>query len=97
MQYFSPCHAGCQKDTVNGSTVFANCTCIQDLSHVYMYQKLGPFIIMGDFNSRCGDAQDYIEGVDSIGDRDIVDRTVNDHGEQVIQFLISANLLIVAC
>ena len=60
------------------------------LSHVYMYQKLGPFIIMDDFNSRCVDAQDYIEGVDSIGDRDIVDRTVNDHSEQSIQFLISA-------
>ena len=29
--------------------------------------------MFGDFNSRCGDLKDYIEGVDNLCDREIVD------------------------
>lgn len=55
---------------------------------VYRYQKLAPFLISGAFNSRCADAQVYIERVDSIGERNVLD---DSHGELVIQFLIGAN------
>lgn len=61
------------------------------LANVYRFQKLGPFIIMGDLNSRCGDSQDYIEGVDIVAERNVVDFTSNSYGELLIQFLISAN------
>ena len=52
---------------------------------------MGPFLIMGDLNSRCANAQDYIEGVDTVAERDVVDYSSNSYGELLIQFLISAN------
>ena len=42
-------------------------------------------------NSRCGDMTDYIEGVDNIPDRDIIDYDVNSHGDNLIDFLIGSN------
>ncbi|CAG2197836.1 unnamed protein product [Mytilus edulis] len=33
---------------------------------VYEHQNSGPFLICGDFNSRCGDENDYIVGVDDL-------------------------------
>ena len=38
-----------------------------------VHQKYGHFFIVGDFNARCGDAQDYIEGVDEIEPREIIE------------------------
>ena len=48
----------------------------------------------GDYNARSGDLQDYIEGVDDIGDRDIVDYTINKHGEIMCEFLLSSSCCI---
>ncbi len=49
------------------------------LSQMYVYQIIGPMFICGDLNSRRGDNTDYIEGVDSIIDRDVVDFDVNSY------------------
>ncbi len=43
------------------------------LSQMHVYQNIGLMFICGDLNSRCGDNTDYIDGVDSIIDRDEVD------------------------
>ena len=64
------------------------------LANVYRFQKLGAFLIMGDLNSRCANSQDYIEGVDTIAERNVVDFSSNAYGELLIQFLISANCCI---
>ena len=61
------------------------------LANVYRFQKTGPFLIMGDLNSRCANAQDYTEGVDIVEERDVVDYSSNSYGQLLIQFLISAN------
>ncbi len=50
--------------------------------------------ICGDLNSKCRDNTDYIEGVDSIIDRDVVYFDVNSYGECLIAVLISSNLCI---
>ena len=39
----------------------------------YDYQNDGDVIFCGDFNSRCGDESDYIEGVDNIPPREVID------------------------
>ncbi|CAG2205739.1 unnamed protein product [Mytilus edulis] len=36
------------------------------ITQVYEHQNSGPFLICGDFNSRCGDENDYIVGVDDL-------------------------------
>lgn len=38
-------------------------------------------IICGDFNSRIGDMPDYIEGVDDVTDRNVVDYNKNAYGD----------------
>ena len=47
--------------------------------------------ICGDFNSRCGDASDYIEGVDEVRDRDVIDFTSNHYGDLLLDVLIDCN------
>ena len=43
------------------------------LSQIYIYQDIGPYLICGDFNARCSNEPDYIEGVDDIVERHVVD------------------------
>ena len=46
------------------------------------------------FNSRCGDSSDFIVGVDSLCERNIVDFKSNAFGDILIEFLINANMCI---
>ncbi|CAG2228752.1 unnamed protein product [Mytilus edulis] len=48
--------------------------------------------IGGDVNSRFGSEQDYIQGVDDINDREIIDFSSNKYGDLLIDFLTSCNL-----
>ncbi len=64
------------------------------LSQVCMYQQLGVFYICGDFNSRIGCVQDYIEGVDQLPEREVFDFTRNQYGEKFEEVLISSNCCI---
>ena len=61
------------------------------LTQAYRYQSQGPFFIMGDFNSRCGNSLDYIEGVDDLMERNVIDKQCNKYGE----FLLSASCCII--
>ena len=61
------------------------------LSQVYCFQQNGPFLICGDFNSRLGKNTDFIEGVDDITQRQILDTTENTYGQICCDFLVSAN------
>ncbi|VDI11860.1 Hypothetical predicted protein [Mytilus galloprovincialis] len=60
-----------------------------------MYQNIGKLYICGDFNSRCGDAQDFIEGVDNVQIREIVDSVSNRNGDLLIEFLVDCNMCMV--
>lgn len=55
---------------------------------VYQYQAEGDLVLCGDFNSRCGDLDDYITGVDDVPRRDVIDNSTNRYGELFINFLI---------
>ncbi|VDI47596.1 Hypothetical predicted protein [Mytilus galloprovincialis] len=61
------------------------------LQQVYSYQKLGKNIICGDFNSRVGQNTDYVEGVDNVKPRNIVDFSENHQGDIFINFLSDIN------
>ena len=51
--------------------------------------------VCGDFNSRVGDDSDYIEGVDDVRPRDILDSTSNANGDLLIEFLVDCGLCMV--
>ncbi|CAC5382575.1 unnamed protein product [Mytilus coruscus] len=61
------------------------------LQQVYSYQKLGKIIICGDLNSRVGQNTDYVEGVDNVKPRNIVDFSENHQGDIFINFLSDIN------
>ena len=61
------------------------------LSQVYMYQNGGNFYICGDFNSRCGDMDDFVEGVDEVPPREVTDHRQNGYGQFMCEFLWSAS------
>ena len=60
-----------------------------------MYQNIGKFHICGDFSARCGDIQDFIEGVDNLILREEIDDVLNRNGEQLIEFLVDCNLCMI--
>ena len=62
------------------------------LQNVYAYQNDGVVFICGDLNSRCGDSEDFISGVDCIPMRQVVDYKSNAYGDRLIQFLIDCNM-----
>ena len=64
------------------------------LTKIYMYQNEGIFYICGDFNSRCANKTDYIEGVDDLPERAVVDFKDNAYGDVFINFLVNGNCCI---
>ena len=74
------------------------CTCVHAeafftdlMTKVYEYQNEGDIIICGDFNARCGDESDYIEGVDNVPPREVIDHKLNSYGQLLIDFLVDCN------
>ena len=63
----------------------------QLLSQIYMFQNNGQYIICGDFNARCGNEANYIEEVDDVIERSIVDYRKNHYGDILLEFLINSN------
>ena len=61
---------------------------------MYCNQNKGYTIILGDFNSRCGPNNDYIEGVDDIVPRSVIDYTEILNGDLFIEFLTDINFAI---
>ena len=57
------------------------------LRQVYCNQTIGNIVICGDFNSRCGYYSDFIEGVDEISPRSVIDVNENYNGDLFINFL----------
>ena len=64
------------------------------MSQIYEYQSVGQVTIFGDFNTRIGENLNYIAGVDTIPERDIIDFQTNQYCDTFINFLISTNLCI---
>ena len=62
------------------------------LSLIYQYKNEGILYICGDFNSRCGDNDDFIRGIDDVIERDVIDFNMNRYGDLLIEFLINVNM-----
>ncbi len=55
---------------------------------LYMY-------MCGDLNSRIGDMVDYIEGIDSISERHVIDFDINSYGDNLIEFPTNSSSCVV--
>ncbi|CAC5398782.1 unnamed protein product [Mytilus coruscus] len=64
------------------------------LYQVYKYQNEGTVCISGDFNSRIGYNTDFIEGVDRIPSREVIDKTENHYGDLFVDFLVDSNFCV---
>lgn len=62
---------------------------------VYLYQNIGKFYIVGDFNSRCSDTSDYIEGVDEVTNREVIDYGSNANRDLLVDFLVDCNMCMI--
>lgn len=61
------------------------------LQQVYIYQKLGRVMICGDLNAHVGQNSDYVEEVDIVRPRNIVDFSENRQVDKFINFLCDVN------
>ncbi len=65
------------------------------ITQVHEYQQISNmFYISGALNGRCGGVPDFIEDVDPVQERDIVDTVLNGSGNLLIDFLLSSNYCI---
>ena len=65
------------------------------LEQVYAYQNEGRLFVCGDFNSRVGDDAEYIEGVDDVAPRTVIDHVSNSNGDLLIDFLTDCGLCMI--
>ena len=64
------------------------------MTHVYTIPEGKMFYLCGDWNSRCGDLSDFVEGVDNLPERSIVDFKCNSYGNIFCNFLKDINCCI---
>ena len=81
--YLTPHGSSCY---VDGPSFFDNL-----LSQVSAYKNMGTILMGGDFNTRCSNNSDYIEGVDNISEREPIHRGENSYCNVFMEFLVSAN------
>ena len=56
-----------------------------------MYCRWSAFYLCGDFNAGVSKLDDFIPGIDSISERNVVDFKCNKYGELLCDFLINSN------
>ncbi|CAG2188857.1 unnamed protein product [Mytilus edulis] len=61
------------------------------MSQMYTIPKGNQFYLCGDFNSRCGDLNDFVEGIDTLPERQVVDYKTNKYGSIFCEFLADIN------
>ena len=62
---------------------------------MYEYTDYDFVTICGDFNARLGNKCDYIELIDEVPQRTVIDNTSNDHGISLMQFLLQTRTCVV--
>ncbi len=62
------------------------------ISQLYLHNYCSQIYICGYFNGRIGNLSDVVEGIDSLPNRNVLDKTVHGHGEALIGFMQDAKL-----
>ncbi len=64
------------------------------LSLIYTTCEYDVVYLVGDVNSRIGLKKDYVQNIDNIPLRNVIDHTSNKHGEEFIDFLLESKMCI---
>ncbi|CAC5360691.1 unnamed protein product [Mytilus coruscus] len=64
------------------------------MTHIYTIPQGNLFYLCDDFNSRCSDLSDLVEGIDCLPEHDIVDFQTNGYGNIFCDFLIDVDCCI---
>jgi hypothetical protein len=64
------------------------------LAQIYLHSDADSLIIAADFNARIGNLSDILNGLDSIPERRVLDRNINQHGHDCIEFLNDSKLCV---
>ena len=64
------------------------------LSQVYLHSDSDSLYIMADFNARIGSLSDIIEECDTIKERTVLDKSVNQHGHELLEFLNDSKMCV---
>ena len=60
-----------------------------------MYSNVENIFVVGDLNGRTGEIQDIISGVDAVEKRATIDKGKNQHGQDLLEFLIESKMCMV--
>jgi len=63
------------------------------LNQIYLLHDYDQLYIAGDFNSKIGEMNDYLDG-DMIYNRKVIDKCKNSHGDSLIDFLRDSKLCV---
>ena len=64
------------------------------LTQLYECQDVDCVVMCGDVNGRIGNLKDFVDGLDNIKERNVLDETVNTHGRTFIDFLNDAKMCV---
>ena len=64
------------------------------LALVYLHSQCDHIFICGDFNARISDTKDFVNDVDRLQERQVIDNTKNNHGETFIDFLFESKMAV---
>jgi len=93
--YFNLCTCVCYLPPSNSSRQTDVCNFYDTLlTNIYISESDGPMFICGDFNSRIGDLDDFICGVDDLPEREIIDFSSNSYGDKLLEFLVESNMCV---
>ena len=65
------------------------------LSQAYLLSDVDMFLIGGDLNARINVNGDYIEGIDDVPERKIIDESKNKHGDAFLDYLLDSKMCII--
>ena len=64
------------------------------LSQIYINSESDGIFIAADFNARIGSMSDIIGDFDSIPPRNVLDKSINQHGHDLLEFLNDAKFCV---
>ncbi|VDI48001.1 Hypothetical predicted protein, partial [Mytilus galloprovincialis] len=64
------------------------------LTQIYTYSDCDNILLLGDFNSRIGALSETLCLTDNVPKRDILDKSINQHGHEFVEFLNEAKFCV---